>query len=223
MKMKIVSAFKLALLLLFLAGCNNQPQTPQQQEEPQTTVQPPKVDLHSAVVTDDFDAIRQHIQAGSDLNVLEPSRSSSPLITAAAMNKTEAAKMLIDAGADLNYRNADGSTALHTAIVFDHRDLANTLIDEGADLNIKNNLGSTPLHTAAFFCRTAIVETLLAKGADKSIKNADGKTALESVAAPFNKVKGIYDAIGESLRPLGVSFDYDFIKTERPKIAAMLK
>ena len=188
--MRTITTVILALMFFTFVGCGNQDKPPQQSEESQTTVSVPKVDLHSAVVTDDLETIRQHIKAGSDLNVLEPSRASTPLITAAFLGKTEAAKILIDAG---------------------------------ADLNLKNNAGSTALHTAAFFCHVEIVEALLEKGADKTLKNKAGQTAFESVELPFEDVKGVYDAIGAALKPLGLKFDYDHIKTTRPKIAEMLK
>jgi ankyrin repeat protein len=222
-KMRRISTVILALILFTFVGCGNEDKSSQQTAESESTVSAPKVDLHSAVVTDDLEAIRQHIKAGSDLNVLEPTRASSPLITAAFLGKIEAAKILINAGAELNYRNADGSTALHTAAAFGKTEAAKMLIDAGADLNLKNNQGSTALHTAAFFCRVEIVEILLEKGADKTIKNKAGKTAFELVEGPFEDVKGTYDVIGAGLKPLGLKLDYDHIKTARPKIAEMLK
>jgi ankyrin repeat protein len=221
MKTKIKVIF--TLMLLVFIGCENQNKSARESEGLQTSESAPKVDLHSAVVTNDLEVIRQHIKAGSDLNVLEPSRASTPLITAAFMGNTEAAKILIDAGADLDYQNADGSNALHTAAVFGKTEVAQILIDAGIDLNSQNNQGATALHTAAFFCRTEIVEALLAKGADKTLKNKMGQTAFETVEAPFEDVKGIYDAIGTALKPLGLKLDYDHIKTTRPKIAEMLK
>jgi len=221
--MRTITTVVLALMLITFVGCGNQDKSSQQSAESQTTVSVPKVDLHSAVFTDNFEVIRQHIKAGSDLNVLEPTRASTPLITAAFLGKTEAAKILIDAGADLNYQNADGSTALHTAAAFGKTEAAKILIDAGIDLNSQNNDGATALHTAAFFCHVDIVEALLAKGADKTLKNKAGQTAFESVEAPFEDVKFIYDAIGEGLKPLGLKLDYDHIKTTRPKIAEMLK
>jgi len=209
--MRTMITIILVLVFFILIGCGKQ-------ENPV-----PKVDLHTAVLTDNLDVIRQHIQAGSDLNVLESTRQSTPLITAAALGKPEAAQILIDAGAELNYKNEDGSTALHTAIAFSRSEIAEMLIDAGTDLNIKNNDGSTALHTAAFFCNAAIVETLLEKGADKTLKNNNLATALEIVELPFEDVKSIYDAIGSRLYPLGITLDYDHIKATRPKIAAMLK
>lgn len=184
--------------------------------------QKPKVDLHTAVVTDNLEVIKQHIKAVTDLNVREPSRKSSPLITAAAAGKTEAAKLLIDAGADLNIQNADGSTALHTAAVFGNNEIAQLLIDAGSDLNAKNNDGATALHVSAFFGRLEIVKALIAKGADTSVKNGRGHTALETVQAPFEAVQPVYDAISAGLKPLGVTLDYEQIKTARPQIAELL-
>ena len=217
--MRTVITLILIAMVFLLISCGNQDKA----NKSMPVVKAPKVDLHSAVVASDLETIKKHIKAGSDLNVLEPSRASTPLITAAAVGNAEAAKLLIGGGADLNYQNADGSTALHTATVFNRTDVAKVLIDSGIDLNLKNLNGSTALHLAAFFGRSDIAKILLDKGADKTIKNNSGQTAAESVQAPFENVKGIYDAVGASLRPLGVVLDYDQIKAARPKIAEMLK
>ncbi len=222
-KMRTITTVVLIVMLFTFVGCGNQDKSPRQTAESQTTVSTPKVDLHSAVFTGDLETIRQHIKAGSDLNVLEPSRASTPLITAAYLGNTEAAKILIDAGAELNYQNADGSTALHTAAVFGKTNVAKILIDAGIDVNSQNNQGASALHTATFFCHVEIVEALLAKGADKTLKNKTGQTAYETVETPFEDVKGFYDAVGAGLKQLGLKLDYEHIKTARPKIAEMLK
>ncbi len=221
--MRTVTTLLLVTMLFTYFGCKDQDKSSQKSVESETEISAPRVELHAAVVTDNLKALLQHVKAGSDLNVPEHTRNSSPLITAAALGKFEAAKILVDAGAELNYKNMDGSTALHTAALFGKTDIAKILIDAGADLNIRNNDESTALHTAAFFCRVEIVEALLEKGADKTLKNNIGKTAYEVVQAPFENVKGIYDAIGAGLKPLGLELDYDYIKTTRPKIAEMLK
>ena len=141
--MRTITTVISALMLFAYIGCGNQDESQQQSAESQKTVSVPKVDLHSAVVLGDLEAIRQHIKAGSDLNVLEPSRASTPLITAAALGKTEAAKILIDAGADLNYQNNDGSTALHTAAFFCRIEIVEALLEKGADKTLKNKTGKT--------------------------------------------------------------------------------
>ncbi len=97
------------------------------------------------------------------------------------------------------------------------------IIDAGADLNIQNNDGSTALHTAAFFCNVEIVEALLDNGANKTLKNKNLATALEVVDLPFEDVKDVYDTFAARLYPLGITLDYDHIKSTRPIIAEMLK
>ena len=135
----------------------------------------------------------------------------------------EMVKYHIKTGSDLNEKEpAGGSSPLITATVFGRNEAALALIEAGADVNQTNNDGSTALHSAAFFCRTEIVEALLAHGADKTIKNIAGSTAAESVTAPFEAVKGIYDYFSKVYEPLGLKLDYERIKSVRPVIAEML-
>jgi ankyrin repeat protein len=138
--MKTLTVLMCAVGLVVFAGCGQQDESSQE-----SATSAPKRDLHTAVVLGDFEAIRQHIEAGSDLNVLEPSRGSTPLITAAALGKTEAAKILIDGGADLDFQNSDGSTALHTAAFFCSVEIVEALLEKGADKTLKNKTGQTPL------------------------------------------------------------------------------
>ena len=55
------------------------------------------------------------------------------------------ARLLIDAGADLDQQNNDGSTALITAAFFDRAEIVEALLAAGADKSIRNNAGSTAL------------------------------------------------------------------------------
>ncbi len=149
----------------------------------------PSVSLHMAALQGNIDAIRQHIEAGSDLNE----------------------------------KDAYGSTPLTIAATFGKTEVARTLIEAGADMRIRDNYGSTPLHLAALFCRTEIVKTLLDKGANMYLRNNSGSTALDIVSAPFDDDKGIYDQLGAALGPMGLKLDYEQIKMTRPKIAEMLR
>ncbi len=153
-----------------------------------------------------------------------PKPPSVGLIEAAASGNLDAIRQHIKAGSDLNEKEPSrGSSPLITATAFGQTEAARVLIEAGADVNYKNNEGSTALHTAAFFCRTEIVKALLDNGADKNARNNAGRTALESVSAPFDDVKGIYDQFRAVLGPLGIELDYERIKMTRPKIAEMLR
>ena len=114
-----------------------------------TKVDPPKIDIHTAVMTDNTEALKQHIAAGSNINEKDPMGGSSPLISATLFGKTAMAKMLIDAGADLNLQNNDGSTALITAAFFCRPEIVKMLLDKGADKTIKNKYGQTAYETVA--------------------------------------------------------------------------
>ena len=137
--------------------------------------------------------------------------------------KSDAVKRHIAAKTDLNQKDDFGSTPLHVAATFGRTDIALLLIEGGANLGEKSADGSTPLHTAAFFGRTEIVEALLKNEADITIRNNYNSTALESVSAPFDNVKPIYDQLSKDLGSFGLKLDYDELKANRPIIAEMIK
>jgi len=109
----------------------------------------PSVDIHTAVVTGNKEALLQHIKAGTNINEKDPFGGSSPLISAAVFGKTEEARILIDNGADLNFQNNDGSTALITAAFFCRPEIVKMLLDKGADKNLKNKFGARAYESVA--------------------------------------------------------------------------
>ena len=142
---KLTSTATIAFLfLLVLVSCKSGNDT-----EKKTGVLAPDIDIHTAVITGNKEALRQHIAAGSNINEKDPFGGSSPLISAAVFGKTEEAKILIDAGADLNFQNNDGSTALHSSAFFCRPEIVRMLLEKGADKTIVNNFGATPYQTVA--------------------------------------------------------------------------
>jgi len=153
-----------------------------------------------------------------------PEPPATDIHTATIMGDVETLRKHIEAGSDLNIKEAaGGSTPLITAVVFGRDEAARLLVDGGADLNSTNNEGSTALYCAAFFGRTELLQLLLESGADKNIRNNYGTTALESVLMPFGDIKGIYDQINSDLGPLGFKLDYKTLEEARPAIAEMLR
>ena len=138
--LKTLIGFAMFALLVTSAACQDKKSTAQ---ENKSGVTPPQVDIHTAVVTGNIEAVRLHIAAGSDINVKDPFGGSSPLISAAVFGKTDIAKALIDAGASLNFQNNDGSTALHTAAFFGRPEIVKMLLEKHADKTIKNKYNST--------------------------------------------------------------------------------
>lgn len=151
--MKTLTTVMLVTMLLIVAACSSKPGSSndenKQSETSQVTPEPPDMDIHAATFMGDLDAIRQHIAAGSDLNVKEPSVGSSPLISASVFGKTEVARALIEAGADVNLQNNEGSTALHSAAFLCRTEIVKMLLENGADKNLRTHAGSTALESVA--------------------------------------------------------------------------
>lgn len=88
-----------------------------------------------------------------------------PLHIAAASGRTEAVRLLLALGADVNARNVCGVTPLHLAILNSASDLVERLLRAGADVNACAEQGATPLTLARMQGRRDIVERLRAAGA----------------------------------------------------------
>ena len=150
----------------------------------------PTVNLHTAALTGNVDAVLQHIKAGSNLNEKD-AWGSTPLIIAITFDKTEVAKALIDAGADLNTRNNEGSTPLHVAALFCRLEIVQALLDKGADRYIRNISGSTAFDiVAAPFDYDKDIYNKLNAGLKPLGLNLD-----------YEKIKNLRPQIAEMLRP----------------------
>ena len=136
----------LLLALLLTSSCAQSDKKTNSVKTTETTksVTKPSMDIHAAVLTGNLEAVKQHIEAGSDINQKEEMSGSTPLMSAATFNKTEIAKALINADADLTIKNNDGGTALHTAAFFGRIEIVQLLIDAKADKTVRNNFGATP-------------------------------------------------------------------------------
>jgi len=145
--MKTMAGVVLAAVILLISSCGTKAQPKDESRATVSNVKAPDIDLHAAVITNNMDAVKQHIAAGSDLNVRDPFGGSSPLITASLFGNVEAVKLLIAAGAEVNVTNNEGSTALHTASFFCYPEVVKILLAKGADKSIKNKYGSTALES----------------------------------------------------------------------------
>jgi ankyrin repeat protein len=72
----------------------------------------------------------------------------TPLLYASRDGRMETVRMLLDAGADINSRDANEITPLITAITNNHPDIARYLIERGADIKAVDWYGRTPLWAA---------------------------------------------------------------------------
>ena len=85
---------------------------------------------------------------------------------------------LITLGANLDWQDNDGITALYMCVYWNSPEIAKMLLDAGADVNIQNNNGWTALYTSVYKNHPDIARMLIDAGADVNIQDNDGKTAL---------------------------------------------
>jgi uncharacterized protein len=108
--------------------------------------------------------------------------SRPSLVDAAKNADTEALRVLVKQGANVNAPDGDGSTALHWACYRDDLESADLLIRAGAKVNAANDLGVTPLWNASQNGSEAMVKRLLAARADPNAALLAGETPV-TVAA----------------------------------------
>ncbi|XP_072002905.1 protein phosphatase 1 regulatory subunit 12A isoform X4 [Engystomops pustulosus] len=86
---------------------------------------------------------------------------------------------LLDRGADINYANVDGLTALHQACIDDNLEMVKFLVENEASINQPDNEGWIPLHAASSCGYVDIAEYLISQGADVGAVNSEGDTPLD--------------------------------------------
>ncbi|XP_055087841.1 protein phosphatase 1 regulatory subunit 12A isoform X2 [Periophthalmus magnuspinnatus] len=100
-------------------------------------------------------------------------------LAACSSGDTEEVLRLLDRGADINYANVDGLTALHQACIDDNVDMVTFLVEHGANINQPDNEGWIPLHAAASCGYMDIAEYLISQGANVGVVNSEGETPLD--------------------------------------------
>ncbi|XP_054862434.1 protein phosphatase 1 regulatory subunit 12A isoform X4 [Amphiprion ocellaris] len=100
-------------------------------------------------------------------------------LAACSSGDTEEVLRMLDRGADINYANVDGLTALHQACIDDNVDMVTFLVEHGAGINQPDNEGWIPLHAAASCGYLDIAEYLISQGASVGVVNSEGETPLD--------------------------------------------
>merc|ERR1712166_930539 len=102
-------------------------------------------------------------------------------------NCCDFAELFIDAGMDLNVKDANGSTVLHRMAVDGDIDSVELLLQRGADVDSLDGDGRTPMLAAAATHTNnvlRIVKMLIKKGAKKDACDKQNKNAYELAKSP---------------------------------------
>ena len=113
----------------------------------QAREQAAKEDIWVALALGRLDLVKSHLDGIDDLSTLVTAEGSPILVAATALGHVEIVKYLLEAGADIESRDAFGSTSLFIAAMFGHEEIAKLLLDNKADVFTDNYQGAD-LNTA---------------------------------------------------------------------------
>ncbi|MCU1260373.1 MAG: Ankyrin, partial [Bryobacterales bacterium] len=141
--------------------------------------QAPAETFYQAIRNQDLSTLRRLIKT-SEVNSKDE-KGAVPLMYAAAYGSLDAMKLLLDAGADPNARNAFDETALMWCAGDPEK--VRLLLAHGADVKARSKQGRTPLYLAAAKDgNSEIVKLLLEKDADATVRDATQSTPLAAAA-----------------------------------------
>lgn len=154
-----------------------------------------RLDIFEAATFDDDERIAELLDEDPALATAWSPDGFTALHLAAFMGGVNGARLLVDAGADLNVisRNDFHVAPIHSASA-GKAEVAMLLVERGADVNVRQLRGWTPLHAAAQNGHAELVDALLAAGADADATNDDGVTATDLA------VKAGHEGIARRLR-----------------------
>nr|XP_061811987.1 neurogenic locus notch homolog protein 1-like [Nerophis lumbriciformis] len=136
---------------------------------------------------EDASAVDDFIYRGASLHERTERSGETALHLAARYARSDAAKSLLEAGADANARDNAGRTPLHAAVAADAQGVFQILIrNRATDLDARMHDGTTPLILAARLAVEGTVDELINCHADVNAVDDFGKSALHWAAAVNN-------------------------------------
>jgi ankyrin repeat protein len=155
----------------------------------------PPLDVFDAAATGRLDRLRDLLAQDRFAANAWAADGFFPLGLACFFRQPEAARLLLEAGADVRAaaRNPMRVTALHAAAAARLTPLVRLLLDHGADVDALQQSSFTALHAAAQHGDVEMVDLLLARGADPRRRSDDGKDAAAHARA------GGHQALAERL------------------------
>lgn len=136
-----------------------------------------------------------------DVEAIYDRHRDNSVVVAAARCDLSKLRELLDAGADVNEKFDDGTTALSIASDRGYVDIVKLLLERGADVNkpVDNFLlrNVTPIIAASQVGEIEIVKLLIDAGADVYAKDSTGETALSCAKKKgYNEIVQLLEKVG---------------------------
>jgi ankyrin repeat protein len=150
------------------------------------------LDVHEAAAIGDVERLRAVLDEDSALANAWSVDGFTPLHFAAFFGHPDAAKLLVERGADLEARSTNEQFALdaaplHSASAAGQLEVCRVLLDAGADVNAVQHGGYTALLDAAANGNEELVAYLLERGADSNARLNDGRVAADLASSAGNR------------------------------------
>ncbi len=141
----------------------------------------PELDVFEAAALGRADRVATLVASDPSLATYPSPDGFTPLHLTAFFGGADAARVLVEAGADVDARsdNDFGVMPIHSAVAGGHGDVVTILLDAGADPNVRQRHGWTPLLGAAQNGDAATVIALIGAGAHLTARTDDGLSAEE--------------------------------------------
>ncbi len=156
------------------------------------------------------------LKAKADVNQKNGRYEQTALMAAAQYSSngssSDAVKLLIESGADLDCKDTDGYTALMYSAVYSHGtsslDTVKSLVEAGCDINAQNSDGNTALYWACWsgcYSSPETVQYLIDNGADVDLRDNNGYSALDYACTRYGTRYGVPEAVIQSLIKAGAA------------------
>ena len=125
-------------------------------------------------------------------------REDARLVEAAASGDLESVMRMLDGGADVDSRDAEGRTAVTAAVYGDHLRVIEALIDAGADVDLQDGSRANALLATGETGNVEILRAVLRADPDLTRTNRFGGTALIP-AADRGHVEVVRELVGTEI------------------------
>ena len=154
----------LLVLLAYLGGCRWFQDPPDPGDRPE--VAEANRQMLAAIRRGDAEEVRRQIYAGAQVNLGAPVQTRViPIMVAARRGDPAVMTVLIEAGVDVNVRDAMGATPLMHAAWEGQAEAVRMLLQAGADVDAQSIEGVTALEAARERSQAEVVGILLQAGA----------------------------------------------------------
>jgi uncharacterized protein len=161
-----------------------------------------RIDIFAAAMTGRTDLMTTLLSGNKSLAKLVSHDGWTPLHLAAFFGHPEAARTLLQAGAEVNVRsnNQMSNMPLHAAVAGRNAEVIRMLVEHGAAVNAQQHGGWTPLHAAAQNGDAPMVSYLIENGAAVSRRADNNQSPLDLALTSGNQeIVNILEKHGASL------------------------